>query len=335
VPASGATAVLYEGSPFEPGPERLWDLVGEESLALLGVSAKYLDAVKKAGFAPAASADLSSLRTLASTGSPLSPETFAWVMSEVAPGCGPDGLHLASISGGTDLCGCFVGGDPTLAVYEGEIQGPALGMAVDVWDEEGRPVGPGVRGELVCTEPFPSMPLRFWGDGPDGTVGPRYHAAYFDRFEGVWAHGDFATWTPHGGMVIHGRSDTTLNPGGVRIGTAEIYRQVEQVPEVIESLVFGQEVGDDVRIVLLVRLADGVDLDDDLVAGIRSRVRTGTTPRHVPAVVVAVDDLPRTRSNKLAELAVADRVNGREVRNTSALANPEALDAIAAAVPAP
>ena len=335
VPASGATAVLYEGNPARPGPSRLWDLVAAEGLALLGVSAKFLDSVKKSGYRPAAEADLSSLRTLASTGSPLAPETFTWVVEEVAPGCGPDGLHLASISGGTDLCGCFVGGDPTRPVYEGEIQGPALGMAVDVWDDDGSPAGVGVRGELVCTAPFPSMPLGFWDDGPLGDVGPRYHAAYFERFPGVWAHGDFATWTPHGGMVIHGRSDTTLNPGGVRIGTAEIYRQVEQVPEVLESLVFGQDVGGDVRIVLLLRLADGVELSDDLVADVRRRIRTGCTPRHVPAVVVRVDDLPRTRSNKLAELAVADRVNGRPVRNTTALANPEALDAIAAAVPAP
>jgi acetoacetyl-CoA synthetase len=276
---------------------------------------------------------------VASTGSPLAPETFRWVIDEVAPGCGPDGLHLASISGGTDLCGCFVGGDPTRPVYEGEIQAPALGMAVDVWDDDGAPAGVGVRGELVCTEPFPSMPVGFWDDGPLGEVGPRYHAAYFERFPGVWAHGDFATWTPHGGMVIHGRSDTTLNPGGVRIGTAEIYRQVEQVPEVLESLVFGQEVGGDaegdVRIVLLLRLADGAELTDDLVAEVRRRIRNGCTPRHVPAVVVQVEDLPRTRSNKLAELAVADRVNGRPVRNTTALANAESLDAIAAAVPAP
>ena len=349
VPASGATAVLYEGNPFQPGAARLWDLVGQERLALLGVSARYLDAVRKSGFVPADSVDLSSLRTLASTGSPLAAETFSWVMDAAAPGC-PDGLHLASISGGTDLCGCFVGGDPTVAVYAGEIQAPALGMAVDVWDDDGRPAGVGVRGELVCTQPFPSMPLSFWGDRPlrgdrsvrgEGpghgrvaqTVGPRYRAAYFERFPGVWAHGDFATWTPHGGMVIHGRSDTTLNPGGVRIGTAEIYRQVEQIPEVLESLVFGQEVGGDVRIVLLVRLAQDADLDDALMAGIRSRIRTGCTPRHVPAVIVRVDDLPRTRSNKLAELAVADRVNGRPVRNTAALANPEALDAVAAAVP--
>jgi acetoacetyl-CoA synthetase len=330
VPGTGATAVLYEGNPFHPGPERLWQLVEEESLTFLGVSAKYLEAVQNAGTEPAVAADLSTLRTLASTGSPLSPESFEWVMSAVAPGVGDDGLHLASISGGTDLCGCFVGGDPTRPVHAGEIQGPALGMAVDVWSDDGLPLPAGERGELVCTAPFPSMPLGFWGDGPLGQVGPKYRAAYFERIPGVWAQGDFATWTEHGGMVIHGRSDTTLNPGGVRIGTAEIYRQVEGVAEVLESLVFGQQVGNDVRIVLLVRLADGVALDDGLVAAIRTRIREGTTPRHVPALVVAVEDLPRTRSGKLAELAVADVVNGREVRNTTALANPEALAAIAA-----
>lgn len=353
VPASGASIVLYDGNPAFPGPERLWDLVESERLDLLGVSAKYLDAVRASGYRPADSADLRSLRTLASTGSPLSPEGFDWVMDAIAPAASPDGLHLASISGGTDLCGCFVGGDPTLPVWSGEIQGPGLGMAVDVWTDAGAPAAIGERGELVCTEPFPSMPLRFWGDDPDGSpdgLGPRYRAAYFDRFVGdgmgddvgraVWAHGDFATWTEHGGMVIHGRSDTTLNPGGVRIGTAEIYRQVEQVDGVEEALVFGQQDGDDVRIVLLVRLATSPDgtavaLSDELQAEIRRRVRTGCTPRHVPAVIVAVADLPRTRSGKLAELAVADTVNGRVVRNTTALANPEVLADIAAAVPSP
>jgi acetoacetyl-CoA synthetase len=332
VPASGATAVLYEGNPFHPGPSRLWDLVEQESLDFLGVSAKYLEAVQQSGYDPAGSADLSTLRTLASTGSPLAPESFEWVAEHVAPACGPDGLHLASISGGTDLCGCFVGGDPTSPVWAGEIQRPALGMAVDVLGDDGAPLGPDERGELVCRAPFPSMPLGFWGDGPLGQVGPRYHAAYFERLDGVWAQGDFATWTEHGGIVIHGRSDTTLNPGGVRIGTAEIYRQVERVPEVLESLVVGQPVDNDVRIVLLVRLAEGVALDDDLVARIRARVREGATPRHVPGLVVAVADLPRTRSGKLAELAVADRLAGREVRNTTALANPDTLDDIAGAV---
>ncbi len=332
VPASGATAVLYDGNPAHPGPERLWRLVEEERLDFLGVSAKYLDAIERSATVPAEVADLSTLRTLASTGSPLSPESFRWVYDAVAPGAGPDGLHLASISGGTDLCGCFVCGDPTSPVFAGEIQRPALGMAVDVMSDDGSPAPDGARGELVCTQPFPSMPLGFLGDGPLGAIGPRYHAAYFERIPGVWAQGDFATRTVHGGLVIHGRSDTTLNPGGVRIGTAEIYRQVEAVPEVAEALVFGLEADRDVRIVLLVVLAPEAALTDDLVAAIRLRVREGCTPRHVPSLVVAVDDLPRTRSGKLAELAVADRVNGREVRNTTALANPETLDDIAAAV---
>ncbi|HKY14767.1 MAG TPA: acetoacetate--CoA ligase, partial [Microthrixaceae bacterium] len=235
-------------------------------------------------------------------------------------------VHLASISGGTDLCGCFVGGDPTLPVWSGEIQGPALGMAVEVWNDEGKPLGADERGELVCTRPFPSMPLGFWGDDD----GARYRAAYYERFPGVWTHGDFAMWTEHGGMVIGGRSDTTLNPGGVRIGTAEIYRRVEQIPDIVESLAFGQDWEGDTRIVLLVRLADGCTLDDELRARIRTDIRAGLTPRHVPAVIAQVDDLPRTRSNKLAEIAVADAVNGRPVRNTSALANPETLDAIRA-----
>ena len=277
VPASGATAVLYDGNPFHPGPQRLWDLVADEALTFLGVSAKYLEAVEQSGYRPADSADLSTLRTLASTGSPLAPESFEWVTRAVAPGAAADGLHLASISGGTDICGCFVCGDPTSAVHAGEIQRPALGMAVDVWSEAGEPVGAGERGELVCTRAFPSMPVGFWDDGPLGQVGPRYRAAYFERIPGVWAQGDFATWTEHGGMVIHGRSDTTLNPGGVRIGTAEIYRQVERIPSVVESLVFGQQVDNDVRIVLLVRLAEGSVLDDELVASIRSHVREGCT----------------------------------------------------------
>ncbi|MHB1137950.1 MAG: acetoacetate--CoA ligase [Microthrixaceae bacterium] len=336
VPASGATAVLYEGNPFHPGPERLWRLVQDERLDFLGVSAKYLDAVRQAGLVPADAADLGTLRTLASTGSPLSPEAFEWVYASVAPGVGPDGLHLASISGGTDLCACFVCGDPTSPVYAGEIQRPALGMAVDVRSDDGTTAPVGERGELVCARPFPSMPLGFWADGdePLGAVGPKYHAAYFERLDGVWAQGDFATWSPHGGIVIHGRSDTTLNPGGVRIGTAEIYRQVERVEAVVESLVVGLEEDHDVRIVLAVRLAPGAELDDALRDRIRRQVREGCTPRHVPSLVVQVDDLPRTRSGKLVELAVGDRVNGRAVRNTSALANPDALDGVADAIAA-
>ena len=323
--ASGITIVTVDGNVMHPGPGRLWDLVDEHGVDLLGVGAKYLDAVANAGYRPGDHHDLTSLRTLASTGSPLSPERFAWVYDAV-----DDDIHLASISGGTDLCGCFVLGDPTSPVHAGEIQRPGLGMAVDVWTAEGQPAAVGERGELVCTRPFPSQPIGFWDD-PDGA---RYRAAYYERFptaregRGVWHHGDFASWTAHGGMVIHGRSDTTLNPGGVRIGTAEIYRVVERLDGIAESLVFAQDVGDDVRIVLLVVLDPGVALDDDLRARIATEVRTGCSPRHVPRSIVAVDELPRTRSGKLVELAVADAVNGREVRNTEALANPDALWAI-------
>jgi acetoacetyl-CoA synthetase len=319
--ASEATIVLYDGSPFHPRAAALFDVAEREGVTLLGVSAKYIDALHKEGLRPRETHDLSSIRTICSTGSPLSEESFVYVYDAIAPD-----VHLASISGGTDLFGCFIAGDPTGSVWAGEMQRPALGMATDVFDAEGRSLRnqPGVRGELVCTAPFPTMPLGFWGD-PDGS---RYHKAYFDGFPGVWTHGDFASWTAHGGMQVHGRSDTTLNPGGVRIGTAEIYRVVEQVPEVLEALVFGQAWEDDVRIVLLVRLAEGVELTQALIDELRRRIRTGCTPRHVPRVVAAVSDLPRTRSGKLVELAVADAVNGRPVRNTEAIANPEAIDAI-------
>ena len=325
--ASGVTIVAVDGNVAHPGPSRLWDLVDRHGVDVLGVGAKYLDALAHQGYAPAEHHDLSSLRTLASTGSPLSPERFAWTYEHVKAD-----VHLASISGGTDLCACFVLGDPTSPVHAGEIQRPGLGMAVDVWSEAGEPLGPGQRGELVCTRPFPSQPLGFWGDDD----GSRYRAAYYDRFpdarggDGVWHHGDFASWTEHGGVIIHGRSDTTLNPGGIRIGTAEIYRAVEGLPGVAESLVFGEEVtdddgGTDVRIVLLVVLDAGVELDDELRARIADTVRTSCSPRHVPRRIVAVADLPRTRSGKLVELAVADAVNGREVRNTEALLDPDVL----------
>lgn len=318
--ASGVTIVCVDGNVVHPSPSRLWDLVDEHGVDFLGVGAKYLDALANVGYEPQAHHDLTSLRTIASTGSPLSPERFAWVYDEVK-----DDVHLASISGGTDLCGCFVLGDPTSPVHAGEIQRPALGMAVDVWSDDGESRSPGDRGELVCTRPFPSQPLEFWDDPGDR----RYRAAYFDRFPGVWHHGDFASWTERGGMVIHGRSDTTLNPGGIRIGTAEIYRVVEGLDGIAEALVFGQETGDDdVRIVLLVVLDEGVALDDERRAQIAGAVRSGCSPRHVPRAIVAVDELPRTRSGKLVELAVSDVVNGREVRNTEALANPDALWAI-------
>ena len=313
--AAGATLCLYDGSPFHPDGNVLFDYAADERFAVFGTSAKYIDAVRKAGLEPRRTHDLSSLRLLTSTGSPLSPEGFAFVYE----GIGSD-LHLASISGGTDIVSCFVLGIPVLPVYKGEIQGPGLGMAVDVWDDDGTPVR-GEKGELVCTRPFPSMPIGFWND-PDGS---RYRAAYFERFDNVWCHGDFAEWTGHGGLVIHGRSDATLNPGGVRIGTAEIYNQVEKLEEIAESICIGQTWDDDVRVVLFVRLAPGAILDEALKAKIRAVIRTGASPRHVPAKIVAVADIPRTKSGKITELAVRDVVHGRPVKNQEALANPEAL----------
>jgi acetoacetyl-CoA synthetase len=314
--ASDATLLLYDGSPFHPGPAALFDYAASERLSFFGTSAKFIDAVKKAGLRPIDSHDLSSVRMLASTGSPLAPESFDFVYEAIKPD-----LHLASISGGTDIVSCFVLGVPTLPVWRGEIQGPGLGMAVDVLDEYGRPLARG-KGELACMKPFPSMPIGFWND-PDGS---KYRSAYFDRFAGVWCHGDFAEWTEHGGVIIHGRSDATLNPGGVRIGTAEIYRQVEQIPEVTEALAIGQDWEGDVRVVLFVRLRDGVSLDQGLIERIRTRIRTGASPRHVPARIIAVIDIPRTKSGKIVELAVREIVHGRPVRNREALANPEALD---------
>ncbi len=323
--ASGVTVVCYDGSPFHPAPTVLYDVAERYRLTTLGVSAKFIDACRKTdGLSPIDTHDLAALRTVCSTGSPLHADGFEWVYGHVTPD-----VHLASISGGTDLCGCFVGGDPTAPVHAGEIQGPALGMDVDVLDESGRPCPPGVDGELVCRPTFPSVPLGFWGDD-----GSRFRAAYFERFDGWWTQGDFATWTagPDGerrGVVIHGRSDATLNAGGVRIGTAEIYRVVERLDEIVECVAVGQRWDDDTRIVLFVRLADGVTLDDDLQATIRAAIRAACSPRHVPAVIAAVTDIPRTRSNKISELAVADVVNGRPVRNTEALANPDALTELA------
>lgn len=318
VMASGATAVLFDGSPFHPLPTALFDAAERERLTLLGLSAKYIDSVNKAGVRPVDTHELTVLRTVCSTGSPLSEEGFRWIYQAVK-----SDVHLSSISGGTDLCGSFVGGDPTRPVYAGEIQGPALGMAVAVFDSEGNEVRePGVKGELVCTQPFPSVPISFWGDDAGHT---KFRAAYFDRFPGVWAHGDFASWTEHDGVVIHGRSDATLNAGGVRIGTAEIYAQVEQLPQIVECVAVGQEWDDDTRIVLFVKLVEGVELSDELQAQIRGLLRANSSPRHVPARIAQVTEIPRTRSNKISELAVADIVNGREVRNTEALANPESL----------
>ena len=271
--ASEATAVVYDGSPAYQRARVLWDLADELDVTLFGTSAKFLDSCRKLGLRPAETHSLAGVRTITSTGSPLSDEGFAYVYEHVKAD-----VHLASISGGTDLCGCLVAGDPTGPVYAGEIQRPGLGMAIEVFDDAGRPLGPGEAGELVCTAPFPSMPLGLWDDPGD----ERFRATYFERFPGAWHQGDYAEWTEHGGMVIHGRSDATLNPGGVRIGTAEIYRQVETLDDVVESLVIGQDWEGDVRVVLFVVLRDGATLTDDLVAEIRSRIRTGASPRHVP-----------------------------------------------------
>ena len=314
--ASGATLLLYDGSPFYPDGNAIFDFAQAEKMTYFGTSAKFIDSVRKAELRPIDTHDLSSVRVISSTGSPLAPEGFRFVYEGIK-----SDVHLASISGGTDIAACFVLGIPTKPVWIGEIQGPGLGMATDVWDDDGQPVR-GEKGELVCVSAFPSMPVKFWND-PDGS---KYHSAYFERFDNIWCHGDFAEWTPHGGMIIHGRSDATLNPGGVRIGTAEIYNQVEQLDEITEAICIGQTWEDDVRVVLFVRLAEGVALDEALEKKIRTKIRTGASPRHVPARIVAVADIPRTKSGKITELAVRDVVHGRTVKNKEALANPEALD---------
>ena len=314
--ATGATLVLYEGSPFHPDAGVLWRMAAAERVTIFGTSAKYISALEKAGYRPRETVDLPCLRTLLSTGSPLAPESFDFVYRDIKAD-----LHLASIVGGTDIVSCFCLGNPLQPVYRGEIQGPGLGMRVEVLDDSGTAVIPGAKGELACTLAFPSMPVGFWHD--DG--GRRYRAAYFERFPNLWHHGDFAAVTDHGGFVIFGRSDAVLNPGGVRIGTAEIYRQVEQLEEVVESLCIGQDWDNDVRVVLFVRLRDGIALDDSLRQRIRETIRRNTTPRHVPAKIVAVPEIPRTISGKIVELAVRNVVHGLPVKNTDALANPDAL----------
>ena len=314
--ATGATVLLYDGSPFYPDGNSVFDFADSAGMTHFGTSAKYIDAVKKAGLRPLDTHKLTALRAMLSTGSPLVAESFDYVYEAVKPD-----LCLSSISGGTDIVACFVAGNPTGPVWRGEIQAPCLAMDVAVYDPDGHSVM-GEKGELVCRRPFPSMPVGFWND-PDGS---RYRAAYFERFPGIWCHGDWAEITGHGGIVIHGRSDATLNPGGVRIGTAEIYRQVEQIDSVEEAIAVGQEWEGDVRIVLFVRLRGGAELDDALVADIKRRVRSGASPRHVPAVVARVTDIPRTKSGKITELAVRDIIHGRPVKNVEALANPEALD---------
>jgi len=314
--ASGATLLLYDGSPFYPNGNVLFDFADETGMTHFGTSAKYIDALKKAGFAPRTSHSLKSLRSMLSTGSPLVPESFDFVYEHIK-----EDMCLSSITGGTDIISCFALGNPALPVYRGEIQCIGLGMDVAAFDDHGNAVT-GSKGELVCRSPFPSMPVAFWND-PDGA---KYRAAYFERFPGVWCHGDYVALTEHGGMIVYGRSDAVLNPGGVRIGTAEIYRQVEQIDDVVESLVIGQDWDGDVRVVLFVVLRDGVELDERLRQRIKDRIRSNTSPRHVPAKIVQVADIPRTKNGKIVELAVRDVVHGREIKNKEALANPEALD---------
>lgn len=314
--ASNATILLFDGAPFHPDGKVLFDFADEAGMTLFGTSAKYIDAVAKAGLRPRTTHSLATVRTMTSTGSPLAPESFDFVYAEIK-----QDIHLASISGGTDIVSCFVGGNPIGPVWRGEIQARALGMRVEVFDDAGRSVR-GEAGELVCTEPFPSMPVRFWND-PDGR---RYQAAYFERFPGVWTHGDWVERTPHDGLIIYGRSDAVLNPGGVRIGTAEIYRQVERLPEILESLVVAQKWEGDERIVLFVTLRQGVTLDNILIDRITRTIRDNTSPRHVPARILQVSDIPRTRSGKIVELAVRAAIHGRPVKNREALANPEALE---------
>jgi acetoacetyl-CoA synthetase len=317
--ASGAALLLYDGSPFVSRGRVLFDMADAEGMTHFGTSAKFIDAIAKIDLRPRETHRLERLRAILSTGSPLVAEGFDYVYRDIKRD-----VCLSSISGGTDIVSCFVLGNPVLPVWRGEIQCKGLGMAIEVFDEQGRPLE-GEKGELVCTRPFPSMPVGFWND-PDGA---KYRAAYFERYPNVWRHGDWCEITAHGGIVIYGRSDAVLNPGGVRIGTAEIYRQVEQVEEVVESIVIGQEwppqKPEDVRVVLFVKLKDGVQLDESLANRIKKRIRDNTTPRHVPAKILQVADIPRTKSGKIVELAVRDVVHGRQVKNVEALANPEAL----------
>ncbi len=314
--ALGARVFLYDGSPFYPDPGAMWQMAQDEKITIFGTSAKYLAALEKAGVKPKESYDLTSLKAILSTGSPLSAESFEFVYRDIK-----DDLCLSSISGGTDIISCFALGNPMGPVYASELQCRGLGMKVEAYDEQGNPVI-GQKGELVCTLSAPSMPIYFWND-PNNT---KYREAYFEVYPGVWQHGDYIEITDHGGVIIYGRSDATLNPGGVRIGTAEIYRQVESIPEIVDSLVVGQDWDDDVRIVLFVKLREDTKLTDELVDRIKTTIRKNCTPRHVPAKCIEVADIPYTISGKKVELAVQNVVHGREVRNKDALANPEALD---------
>lgn len=317
--ASGAHIILFDGSPTYPTPTFLWDMAEELQINFFGTSAKYLSNLHKLEINISHTHTLDHLRAIGSTGSPLMPETFDYIYQ-----CIKSDVQISSLSGGTDIVSCFVMGNPLSTVYRGEIQGPTLGLAMNIVDEQGNYLESGA-GELVCTKPFPSRPIGFFKD----TQNEKYHNAYYARYSNIWHHGDFCEWTKHGGMIIHGRSDATLNPGGVRIGTAEIYRQLENIDEVIECLAIGQKWQDDERVILFVVLKHDVELTSDLVNYIKQRIRKNTTPRHVPAKIIAVSDLPRTKNNKLAEMAVRDVIQGKEIKNKEALLNPECLNAFA------
>ena len=314
---TGAGIVLFDGNPLFPNSQRLFDIAQQNDLTFLGVSAKYIDSIRKLSLQPKQTHDLSKLRTIASTGSPLSHEGFEYVYESISPN-----IHLASISGGTDICGCFMLGVPNQPVYAGQIQGPALGLDVQVFNEDGQPAAVGEKGELVCRNTFPSVPLYFWDD-PDKS---KFHSAYFERFADVWTHGDFVEVTPEGGYIMHGRSDATLNAGGVRIGTAEIYRITEEFAEVTESLAIAQNWEGDTRVVLFVKLSEGTLLNDSLINQIKLALKEKASPRHVPALIKQAPDFPRTKSNKLVEIAVANAINKVANTNLGALANPESLD---------
>lgn len=313
--AVGATLNLYDGSPFVDQGNILFDYIDAAKINHFGTSAKYIDALNKHHLRPIDSHDLSSLQSIFSTGSPLSSESFDYVYQQIK-----NDVCLSSISGGTDIVSCFVLGSPTLPVYRGELQSRGLGLAVEAYDEHQQAVR-GDKGELVCTKPFPCMPLGFWRDEDD----KKYLAAYFSTFDNIWCHGDYVEITEHNGLIFYGRSDSVLNPGGVRIGTAEIYRQVDKIDAVIDSVVIGQHYHDDIRIVLFVQLRDGQTLDDALITTIQQTIREHTTPRHVPAIILQVNDIPKTKSGKTVEIAVRDTVHGNKVKNQTALANPESL----------
>ena len=312
----GATLVLYDGNPFHPGPDALWKMAQDEKITVFGTSAGYIEALKNAGVKPGKQFDLSALKSVLSTGSPLSDENFDFIYKEVK-----EDLQLASISGGSDLNGCFALGNPMGPVYTGELQCRGLGMKVFAFDEKGTPVV-GKQAELVCTAPFPSMPIFFWGDDD----GSKYHSAYFDEFPGIWTHGDFIMVTERGGVIMYGRSDATLNPGGVRIGTAEIYRRLDAMEELEDSVIVGQSWNNDVRVILFVKMAAGFELNDDLQNKIRADIRANASPRHVPAKIIACPDVPYTLNMKKVELAVKKMIEGKEVKNKDALKNPESLD---------